>query len=1129
MQWYKEVKGLNLPEIDAEILKFWEEQDVFNKSVSSREGAEPFVFYEGPPSANGKPGIHHVMSRTVKDLFCRYQTLNGKKVSRKAGWDTHGLPIELSVEKELGITKEDIGHKISIDEYNSKCRETVMRYKNEWDELTLKMGYWVDLGDPYITFENSYIQSVWWLLKQIYKKQLLYKGYTIQPYSPAAGTGLSSHELNQPGAYREVRDVSAVALFSVDLETATDVQKKLFSDSFCIAAWTTTPWTLPCNTALAVGEKISYSLLETYNPYSLEKQRILLASDLVHKWFKAEMELAVQDVLPPIEDKKIPYKVIAQCSGRELEGLRYEPLFDYAKPEEGDAYKVVIGDFVSTEDGTGIVHIAPSFGADDMRVAKKNGIGTLTLVDTQGRFTKEVRDFAGEYVKEDYLSAQEKEAERQRLGLEKYLSVDDRIVIMLKKAGKCLNSQKYLHNYPHCWRTDKPILYYPLDSWFIRVTAIKDRMVELNKQINWKPESTGTGRFGNWLENLQDWNLSRSRYWGIPLPIWRSADGSEEVCIGSVNELQEKITQANSVLGMNQTVPKDLHRPYIDDIILVSQNGQEMRRELDLIDVWFDSGSMPYAQWGYCPDDLSASSAPFSQDQKSRLFPADFIAEGVDQTRGWFYTLHAIGALVFDSVAYKNVVSNGLVLDKNGEKMSKRKGNVVDPFETIKRYGADATRWYMIGNADPWENLKFDLEGITEVRNKFFGTLFNTYSFFAIYANVDQFVINELDLIPIKERPELDRWILSKLQNLTIAVTNAYDEYEPTQAVRAIEDFVTNDLSNWFVRLSRRRFWKSESSLDKQAAFETLFECLMMTSQLMSPVAPFFADWLYKSMTDELRKNNKLIANSPLKECSVHLSRFGKYQNNNIDIELERRMDYAQRICSLGLSLRKAQSLRVRQPLNQILLPALSEEFKEDILLVEDLIKSELNIKTINYLDKDTHLIKKKAKANFRVLGKKLGKKMQLGAAIIQDLKQDQIKALEAGKAISIEIESERFELVQEDVEIITEDIPGWIVSSDADLTVALDISLTEELLIEGYARELINRIQNLRKSKNLNVTDRIKIRVQEHEQLQKAISSFHQLICIEVLADELIAQNGDWDEEVDWLNDDKIGLSIKA
>ena len=1129
MQWYKEVKGLNLPEIDAEILKFWEEQDVFNKSVSSREGAESFVFYEGPPSANGKPGIHHVMSRTVKDLFCRYQTLKGKKVSRKAGWDTHGLPIELSVEKELGITKEDIGHKISIDEYNSKCRETVMRYKNEWDELTLKMGYWVDLGDPYITFENSYIQSVWWLLKQIYNKQLLYKGYTIQPYSPAAGTGLSSHELNQPGAYREVRDVSAVALFSIDMETATDFQKKLFSDSFCIAAWTTTPWTLPSNTALAVGEKIAYSLLETYNPYSLEKQRILLASDLVHKWFKSEMEFAAQDVLPAIEDKKIPYKVIAQCSGRELEGLRYEPLFDYAKPEEGDAYKVVIGDFVSTEDGTGIVHIAPSFGADDMRVAKKNGIGTLTLVDTQGRFTKEVRDFAGEYVKEDYLSAQEKEAERQRLGLEKYLSVDDRIVIMLKKAGKCLNSQKYLHNYPHCWRTDKPILYYPLDSWFIRVTAIKDRMVELNKQINWKPESTGTGRFGNWLENLQDWNLSRSRYWGIPLPIWRSADGSEEVCIGSVNELQEKITQANSVLGMNQTVPKDLHRPYIDDIILVSQNGQEMRRELDLIDVWFDSGSMPYAQWGYCPDDPAASAAPFSQDHKSRLFPADFIAEGVDQTRGWFYTLHAIGALVFDSIAYKNVVSNGLVLDKNGEKMSKRKGNVVDPFETIKRYGADATRWYMIGNADPWENLKFDLEGITEVRNKFFGTLFNTYSFFAIYANVDQFVINELDLIPIKERPELDRWILSKLQNLTIAVTNAYDEYEPTQAVRAIEDFVTNDLSNWFVRLSRRRFWKSESSLDKQAAFETLFECLMMTSQLMSPVAPFFADWLYKSMTDELRKNNKLIADSPLKECSVHLSRFGKYQNNNIDIELERRMDYAQRICSLGLSLRKAQSLRVRQPLNQILLPALSEEFKEDILLVEDLIKSELNIKTINYLDKDTDLIKKKAKANFRVLGKKLGKKMQLGAAMIQDLKQDQIKELEAGKAISIEIEGERFELVQEDVEILTEDIPGWIVSSDADLTVALDISLTEELLTEGYARELINRIQNLRKSKNLNVTDRIKVRVQEHEQLQKAISSFHQLICNEVLADELIAQNGDWDEEVDWLNDDKIGLSIKV
>ena len=749
---YREVKSLQLPEIDKEISKFWEENKIFEKSVDLREGSEVFVFYEGPPSANGKPGIHHVMGRAVKDVFCRYQTLKGKQVSRKGGWDTHGLPIELSVEKELGITKEDIGTKISIEDYNQKCRETVMRYKNEWDDITRKMGYWVDLNQPYITFEKTYIQSVWWLLKQIYNKKLLYKGYTIQPYSPAAGTGLSTHELNQPGAYREVKDVSAVALFEVNSASMNDQQKETLPDQLYIAAWTTTPWTLPSNTALAVGEKVKYAWVQCKNPYTQEIQNIIIAGDLIHSWFKKENELEKTASWEDNLDKKGGDKLMAtSISGASLSGLRYKPLFNYKKPDEGDSYIVVPGDFVSTEDGTGIVHIAPSFGADDMRVAKKYGIGALTLVDQRGKFTSEVTDFAGEYVKEDYLTEAEKETEKNRQQSDRYLSVDERIVIKLKKEGKLLVSQKYTHNYPHCWRTDKPILYYPLDSWFIKVTSIKNRMVELNLQINWKPESTGTGRFGNWLENLQDWNLSRSRYWGIPLPIWRSEDGLHEKCIGSINELIAEIEKANRTLGIDQKVPEDLHRPYIDDVILVSDvDGKRMQRESDLIDVWFDSGAMPYAQWGYCPDaDGNKQALPFGVDQKSKLFPADFIAEGVDQTRGWFYTLHAIGSLVFDSIAFRNVVSNGLVLDKNGEKMSKRKGNVVDPFETIKNHGADATRWYMISNADPWENLKFDLQGITEVRNKFFGTLYNTYSFFAIYANVDQFAIDELNVTPV--------------------------------------------------------------------------------------------------------------------------------------------------------------------------------------------------------------------------------------------------------------------------------------------------------------------------------------------------------------------------------------------
>ncbi|HUN17671.1 MAG TPA: isoleucine--tRNA ligase [Saprospiraceae bacterium] len=1116
---YREVKGLNLPEIDKEILKFWAENEIFEKSVSNREGAEHFVFYEGPPSANGKPGIHHVMGRAVKDIFCRFQTLNGKQVLRKGGWDTHGLPIELSVEKELGITKEDIGTKISIDDYNHKCRETVMRFKNEWDDITRKMGYWVDLNNPYITFENEYIESVWYLLKEIYNKNLLYKGYSIQPYSPAAGTGLSSHELNQPGCYREVKDVSAVALFKVESNSFNDKQKDILPQSLQIAAWTTTPWTLPSNTALAVGEKIKYCIVETYNPYTFEIQNILLAEDLLTKWFKAEQE-STGDHLGEILDKKIPFrKIVTNIPGAVLEGLRYEPLFNYARPTDGDSYRVLLGDFVSTEDGTGIVHIAPSFGADDMRVAKKYGIGSLTLVDRRGKFTEEVVDFPNEYVKEDYLTAEEKASEKARLGIDKYLSVDERIVIKLKKESKLLNSQKYAHNYPHCWRTDKPVLYYPLDSWFVKVTAIKDRMVELNKTIYWKPAATGTGRFGHWLENLQDWNLSRSRYWGIPLPIWRNESGTIQKCIGSLSELQSEIDKANHKLGLQQSLPKDIHRPYIDEIILVDDaNGERLVRELDLIDVWFDSGSMPYAQFHY----------PMEQKSLDGIFPADFIAEGVDQTRGWFYTLHAIAALVFDSIAYKTVVSNGLVLDKNGEKMSKRKGNVVDPFETINKFGADATRWYLLSNADPWENLKFDLDGITEVRNKFFGTLFNTYSFFAIYANIDGFTIDESNIIPVTDRPELDRWIISRLQNVIKSYTAYMSDYEPTQAARVIEKFVTDDLSNWHVRLSRRRFWKSESSVDKQAAFETLYECLMVIGQLMSTHAPFFAEWLYKSLSDPIREKAKAI-NSPLRFESVHLSNLTKCEENRIDESLERRMDYAQRICSLVLSLRKAQKLRVRQPLTQILLPVLNTEFKSDIESVEELIKSEVNIKQINYLTEDDSVIKKKAKPNFRTLGKKLGKAMQEGARLIQEFSMADIKQLESGNTVKLSLHNEQYEIAMEDVEIVTEDIPGWLVSHDGELTVALDIALNDDLIAEGYARELINRIQNVRKTKDFNVTDRIQVKLETNKDIEIAVNKFGDLIKSEVLANSIQIDPSGFTDSFDWLEDVVVQYSINV
>lgn len=1115
---YREYKSLQLPEIDRQMLAFWEEQDIFKKSIENREGASDFVFYEGPPSANGKPGIHHVMSRTVKDIFCRYQTLLGKQVHRKGGWDTHGLPIELSVEKELGITKEDIGVKISIDDYNAKCRETVMRFKNEWDELTKCMGYWVDLEHPYITFKNEYIESVWYILKEIYKKNYLYKGYSIQPFSPAAGTGLSSHELNQPGAYREVKDVSAVALFKVKKESYNVEQQKLFGDlDFYIAAWTTTPWTLPSNTALAVGANVEYLIVECYNPYTYQHQNILLAKDLLHSWFKPENE--VEETLPAVDEKRTYYhRLDYKLTGVHIEGLSYEALFDYAKPADGDAFRVLIGDFVSTEEGTGIVHIAPSFGADDMRVAKKNGIGSLTLVNRQGKFTSEVYDFAGEYVKEAYLSHEEKEVEKKRLGLERYLSVDERLVIKMKKSGQLLHSQKYAHNYPHCWRTDKPVLYYPLDSWFIKVTAVKNRLIELNNTIQWKPAATGTGRFGNWLENIQDWNLSRSRYWGIPLPIWRNEEGTVEKCIGSIEELQAELEKANAKLGLQQKVPQDLHRPYIDEIVLVSDTSNEvLKRELDLIDVWFDSGSMPYAQWHY----------PFEKKDLSREFPADFIAEGVDQTRGWFYTLHAIATMVFDSVAYKTVVSNGLVLDKNGEKMSKRKGNVVDPFTTLKQYGADATRWYLLSNADPWENLKFDLEGITEVRNKFFGTLFNTYSFFSIYANIDAFVYNEQNTIPVAQRAELDRWILSKLQNVIREYRSNMDAYEPTQAARCVEKFVGDDLSNWHVRLSRRRFWKSESSTDKQAAFETLFECLKTVSQVMSSLAPFMGDWLYKNLTDTLRKNG-LPSDSSMRHDSVHLSDMPVAIMECVDEALERRMDLAQRICSLVLSLRRAQRIRVRQPLKQILIPIFSEEFKSDIKEVEELIKAEVNIKEINYISADTDLVKKKTKPNFKTLGKKLGKHMKDAAEAILAFDASMIQKLEKGNAIELSFEGQIFSILPEDVEILSEDIPGWLVSTDGPLIVALDISISDELLAEGYARELINRIQNIRKEKQFNVTDRIQVQLQPHPDIELALSGYLNLICNEALADSITQQQTNDQEIIDWLDDQKIGIRVE-
>jgi len=1066
---YKEYQGLNLPEIDAQIAQFWEDNQVFEKSVAERDPENSFVFYEGPPSANGQPGIHHVMARTIKDLFCRFQTMKGHRVERKGGWDTHGLPVELQVEKELGITKEDIGKKISVDEYNAACRKTVMRYKDIWDDITRKMGYWVDLEHPYITYENNYIESVWWLLKQLHNKDLLYKGYTIQPYSPAAGTGLSSHELNMPGAYRDIKDVSAIAQFKI---------KGTENEYFL--AWTTTPWTLPSNTAVALGKDITYVKVRTYNRYTQAPIVVILAKDRLSNYFsEAQPDLQAGDIKPG--NKPYPYiEIVAELKGAELEGTEYEQLMPYVQPDK-PAFKALLGDFVSTEDGTGIVHIAPTFGADDFKVAREYGIPPLMvrdehgnpmpLVDKQGRFVPEVTDFAGRYVK-DY-------------GQEEERSVDVDIVIKLKEENKLFHSEKYDHSYPHCWRTDRPVLYYPLDSWFVKAASVKERMYELNQTINWKPAATGEGRFGKWLENLQDWNLSRSRYWGIPLPIWRTADGKQEICIGSIEALQTAIDEANQQLNLQQSVPKDLHRPYIDEIVLVSPDGQEMRRELDLIDVWFDSGSMPYAQLHY----------PFeNKDQFAHSFPADFIAEGVDQTRGWFYTLHAIAAMVFDSVAFKNVVSNGLVLDKNGVKMSKRLGNAIDPFKAIGEKGADAVRWYMISNAQPWDNLKFDLDGVDEVRRKFFGTLYNTYSFFALYANIDGFTYAEAE-VPMEERPEIDRWILSALNTLVSGVEADYADYEPTNATRKIMNFLDQELSNWYVRLCRRRFWKGDYTTDKIAAYQTLYTCLKTISKLMAPVAPFFADWLYQNL-------NK--ATGQEKAISVHLANFPAPDHALVDAALEQRMSYAQRISSLVLSLRKKEKIRVRQPLQKILLPVLDSSFQQQVEGVKDLILAEVNVKDIEYVTDTGGIIKKKVKPNFKTLGRRLGKDMKIASQVISAFTQAEIQQLEKTGSFTLQAGEQAYELGLEDFEIMTEDIPGWLVANDGALTVALDVTLNDSLLAEGMARELVNRIQNIRKDKDFNVTDKIKIQLEQNTAIQPAIEQFGDYIQNEVLAVEL-------------------------
>ena len=1105
---YSEFKQLELAKIGQEILDFWKKENIFEKSISSRPKSNPFTFYEGPPSANGMPGIHHVMARAIKDIFCRYKTIKGYQVKRKAGWDTHGLPVELGTEKELGITKEDIGKTISIEDYNEACKKTVMRYTDVWNELTEKMGYWVDMDDPYITYKSKYMESVWWLLKQIYDKGLIYKGYTIQPYSPKAGTGLSSHEVNQPGAYRDVTDTTIVAQFKAIADTLPPFLQA-FGDIY-LMAWTTTPWTLPSNTALTVGPKIDYVLIKTFNQYTFLPTNVILAKNLVGKQFsKIFFESnEVEDFTNfKAGDKKIPYQILTECKGSELVGIRYEQLLTYALPYQNpeNAFRVISGDFVTTEDGTGIVHTAPTFGADDAKVAKEaipevppmlvldENDTPVPLVDLQGKFTKHVGPFAGKYVKNEYYNAGEAPEK----------SVDVEIAILLKEENKAFKVEKYVHSYPHSWRTDEPLLYYPLDSWFIKVTDVKDRMFDLNETINWKPKSTGEGRFGNWLKNANDWNLSRSRYWGIPLPIWRTEDKKEEVLIGSVEELYNAIEKSITAGFQKENPFKgfeignmseenydliDLHKNVVDKIVLVSPSGKPMSRESDLIDVWFDSGAMPYAQWHY----------PFENKETidgNEDFPADFIAEGVDQTRGWFYTLHAISTLVFDKVAYKNVVSNGLVLDKNGQKMSKRLGNAADPFQTINEYGADATRWYMISNANPWDNLKFDIDGIAEVRRKFFGTLYNTYAFFALYANIDKFEIDKNNLSKVEDRTELDRWILSLLQTLINEVDESYNTYEPTKATRAIQAFVDEHLSNWYIRLSRRRFWKGEMTDDKRAAYETLYTCLETLAQLMSPVAPFFADWLYRNLT----------VTDAHAEQSVHLTLWKEADQSLIDTDLNERMVYAQDISSMVLSLRKKSGINVRQPLEKILIPSLSGDFEQKISKVADYILSETNVKHIEFIT-DTHgIVKKKLKPNFKSLGKKVGKDMSLVKEALENSNQDDIQRLENdGFIIVVGSNGEEFTInLNDDVEVFAEDIPGWQVTNLGSLTVALDVTISEELKQEGISRELVNRIQNLRKELNFEVTDRIKVSLQNDNLVASAVAKNKDYICAEILADE--------------------------
>jgi isoleucyl-tRNA synthetase len=1148
MDKYKEFSQLNLPAFEKEILEKWQQENTFEKSVTNRDGAIPFVFYEGPPSANGMPGIHHVISRTLKDLVCRYKTMQGFQVHRKGGWDTHGLPIELGVEKELGITKEDIGKKITVEEYNAKCREAVLRYKDKWDDITQKMGYWVDLKNPYITYENNYIESVWWLLSKMYNRGLLYESVSIQPYSPAAGTGLSSHELNQPGTYKDVKDTSATVIFQAPAPTEGGIWQhptlkkiyaiiwgsevpplKGFLESVGFMAWTTTPWTLPSNLGLTVGPKIEYVLVKTFNPYTKDLIFVILAEKLLHKYFKTELkkenpfEVILEE--PKTEGSKIPpsggggaWCILAKFTGKELEGIQFEQLLPFEAntlekireiTPSAEPFKIVCGDFVTTEDGTGIVHTSPAFGADDYKVGKANNLGILTLVDRQGKFVEGVGEFSNRYVK-NYKDEVD------------YVDVNVDIAVKLKLEGKAFKVEKYEHNYPHCWRTDKPILYYPLDAWFIKTTAVKDQMIAANKTIKWKPESTGTGRFGNWLENMQDWNLSRSRFWGTPLPIWITEDGEEQICIGSITQLKKEVKKADEILGLTNSSKLeanslDLHKPFVDSLTLVSSSGKPMQRVPDLIDVWFDSGAMPYAQHHF----------PFENKELfAKSYPADFIAEGVDQTRGWFYTLHAIAALIAEDVkeelkgisietgrAYKTVVSNGLVLDKNGIKMSKRLGNIVDPFSTIETFGADATRWYLVTNASPWDNLKFDIEGIKEVQRKFFGTLYNTYQFFALYANVDGFNFSEKE-IPVDERPEIDRWILSTLNTLIATVTKALDDYEPTVAGRAIEEFVDSQLSNWYVRLCRRRFWKSDIGIDKLSAYQTLYECLDTITKLIAPIAPFFCDTLYSNLNAVTKKS---------KESSIHHLNYPISDTTKIDTDLEERMTMAQDICSLILSLRKKVSLpnwetgiKVRQPLQKVMIPVYNANMQEQLQKIEDLIKAEVNIKEIEYLNPNNEYIHKKVKANFIALGKKLGAKMKAVSTILSTFTQEQITLLEKNGTITIHVDNEAIELLTTDVEISTEDVPGWMVASKGLLTTALDITITKELEQEGIARELVNRIQKIRKDNNLNLTDRITVQITDIPALHASLLAYNDYICGEILADS-----------IDLDKDNKLGVEV--